>query len=187
MDGLGMRILRVAGLAVAMLALAGCELLAPSFGDDEFGQALATYARGHATMTIGGETIELDQLSPGPHLTQGWGVEVYWYNDEGWGLRVSGGGSLSGGLGFDMPATISIDRVRTTYWMASDYEARCDVDVDEMDDKGVRGSASCKGLRWVDVLRRGNGIGSYEEGYVEGEPPFDVTLQFEAFPDPPAA
>jgi hypothetical protein len=172
---------RIGALAVVGVVLAGCELLGPPA--DGFGEALATYETGYATMTIGDETIQLDQIAPGPHLTAGYGAEVYWYNDEGWGLRISGGEASPGF--FDIPAMLSIDRVRTTYWSAMDWESGCDIKLTEIDEHGIRGTATCKGLRWTDMLHGGSS-GWPQDRYVEGEPAFDATLEFEALPKPPA-
>jgi hypothetical protein len=169
----------IVSVALAAALLGGCELLYPP--EDNLGTALATYVTGHATMTIAGEDVELDQISPGPHLITDMGAEVYWFNDDGWGLRLSGGGAVGA---FAMPAMISIDRVQTTYWSAMDDGGQCRVTLDEIDAKGLRGSATCTGLRWSDVLRGGVG-GFWDPGggpYVEGQPPFDATITFEAQP-----
>jgi hypothetical protein len=161
----------------AGLLLAGCELLGTgAFGDglgDTFGEPLATYTAGRATIEIDGTTIVLDQLSAGPHLMAGFGADVYWFNEDGWGLRLSsyGGGPISS-------SDITIDRVRTTYWSAPGY-GDCIVTVDTIDPTGVKGSATCDGLRWTDQLRGGTAW-SADPRYVEGEPAFDATVTFEA-------
>jgi hypothetical protein len=129
-------------------------------------------------VTIGSDQHVLDQVSPSSQLMADFGAEVYWFSDDGWGLRLSGGTA-----GSFMPASISIDRVRTTYWSAVDYGGRCKVTLDQVDAKRVKGTATCTGLRWSDMLRGDISTG----GYVEGEAPFDATIEFEAAPAAPAA
>lgn len=153
--------------------LAACELLGmPTFDEEGFGEPLATYGGGSATLVIDGETILLDQLSRGPHLYDGLGTDVYWFNDDGWGLRLTSFDS-----GFMDMAEVTIDRVQTTYWSAPGY-GDCIVDLVRSDETGVEGTATCDGLRWVDQLRGG----SWNDGppFVEGQPAFDATVEFEA-------
>jgi len=163
----------IAGLALAF-AVGGCAFFedAPY---DGFGTAGTAYAIGRATVTIGSEAHVLDQVAPSSQLVTGFGADVYWFNDDGWGLRLSGGTT-----GSMLPAALSIDRVRTTYWSAMDYSGRCRVTLDQADAKRVSGTATCTGLRWADMLR-GDGVPG---GYVEDEPPFDATIEFEAAPRP---
>jgi hypothetical protein len=167
----------VAGLAIAAASW-GCVFLDPPGAD--LGTATTTYGTGRATMTIDGEPIVLDQLAASSQYLAGFGPEVYWFNDDGWGLRLSGGG-----MGPFSPASVSIDRVRTTYWSALDYGNACRVTVAQADEKGIKGTATCTGLRWTDMLRGGLGsLGSL--GYVEGEDAFDATIEFTASPKTPA-
>lgn len=163
----------VAGLAIATTT-GGCVFLDPPGAD--LGAATTLYGTGTATMTIDGEAIVLDQVSTTSQLMTGFGPDVYWFNEEGWGLRLSGGGT-----GLFMPATVSIDRVRTTYWSAIDYGNACRVTVAQADEKGVKGTATCTGLQWTDILR-----GGPAGGYVEGEDAFDATIEFAAAPKAPA-
>jgi hypothetical protein len=167
----------IAGVVLSLVA-GGCAFFDYPEDDFDFGGVTTRYATGSATVTIGDERHVLDQVSPSSQLMSGFGAEVYWFNDEGWGLRLSGGtpGSL-------VPAMLAIDRVRTTYWSASDYSGRCSVKVDEADAKRLKGTATCTGLRWSDMLRGDVMSG----GYVEGEAPFDATIEFEAAPAVPAA
>jgi hypothetical protein len=159
----------IAGLIGALVA-GGCVFLDPPGAD--LGAATTTYGAGRATITIDGKPIVLDQVSTTSGLLTGFGPEVYWFNDDGWGLRLSGGGT-----GLLSPAMVSVDRVRTTYWSAIDYGNGCRVAIAQADEKGVRGTASCTGLRWTDMLR-----GGPASGYVEGEDPFDATIEFSAAP-----
>jgi hypothetical protein len=166
----------IATALVLSLVAAGCAFF--DYPEDDFGTAMTQYATGSATVTVGDERYVLDQVSPSSQLMAGFGAEVYWFNDEGWGLRLMGGspGSL-------VPAMLAIDRVRTTYWTASDYSGRCSIKLDQADAKGVKGTATCTGLRWSDMLRGDARSG----GYVDGEAPFDATIEFEAAPRVPAA
>lgn len=166
-------VLPAVALAASLVA-GGCVFLDPPGAD--LGAATTIYGTGRATMTVDGEEIVLDQVSTTSQLLTGFGPDVYWFNDEGWGLRLSGGGT-----GLLMPATVSIDRVRTTYWSAIDYGSGCRVTVAQADEQGVKGTATCTGLRWTDMLRGGPGA-----GYVEGENPFDATVEFSAAPTSPA-
>ena len=176
-----MRRILVLALAIGLVpALAGCDLLGvPAFDEEGFGEPLATYATGSASLVIDGETIVLDQLSRGPHLYDGFGADVYWFNDDGWGLRLTSYDAGLMGVG-----DITIDRVRTTYWSASGYDD-CILELDLVDETGVRGSATCDGLRWVDQLRGGGWSGG--PPYVDGEPAFDATVEFSAAPALPSA
>lgn len=162
----------IAGLTVAIVA-GGCVFLDPPGAD--LGVATTRYGTGRATITIDGDPIVLDRVSTTSGLLTGLGPDVYWFNDDGWGLRLSGGGT-----GLFSPAMVSVDRVRTTYWSAIDYGNGCRVTIAQADEKGVEGTASCTGLRWTDMLR-----GGPASGYVEGEDPFDATIQFSAAPQAP--
>lgn len=137
-------------LATMALVVVGCEL--GTLPDGSWGRPLATYATGRASLVFPDRSVVLDQVSPGPHLTEGLGTEVYWFNEDGWGLRLTGGGSDPL---FPMPPVVTIDRVSTTYWSATDFESRCRVKVARMDDAALRGTASCEGLRWTEMLRGG--------------------------------
>ena len=165
----------LAGLALS-LALSGCALF--DYPEDDFGGVVSRYATGSATVTIGSERHVLDQVAPSSQLMAGFGAEVYWFNDDGWGLRLTGGTA-----GSMLPAMLSVDWVRTTYWSASDYGGQCNVKLDQADAKLVKGTATCTGLRWSDMLRGD----VFDGGYVEGEAPFDATIEFEAAPKVPAA
>jgi hypothetical protein len=157
-------------------AVGGCALIQPP--DAGLGTGVATFATGQATMTVAGERIVLDQLGPGPHLLSGLGAAVDWFNDDGWGLRLTGGGD-----GTMIPPMLSIDRVQTTYWSAQDDGSSCRITLEQANADGVKGSGTCSGLRWTDMIRGGFDNG----GYVEGEPAFDATMEFEALPAVPGA
>lgn len=165
----------LAGLALS-LAVAGCAFF--DYPDHGFGSVTTAYRTGRATVTIGSAQHVLDQVAPSSQLLADFGAEVYWFSDDGWGLRLSGGTA-----GSFMPASISIDWIRTRHWSATDYGGRCQVKLDQVDAKLVKGAATCTGLRWADMLR-----GDMEDGgVVDGEAPFDATIEFEAAPAAPAA
>jgi hypothetical protein len=145
----------------------------PFASDDPFGANAITFTSGEATMTIDGETIVLDQLSSGPHFLDGLGATVYWSNADGWGLQVYGGGYDDG-----LPGTVEILRIRTAVWGTFNSDGNCTVTLDEADAQGVHGSATCKNLRWSDMMNQGYGGPSY----IEGEPAFDATITFKAVP-----
>jgi hypothetical protein len=168
--------LPVVAALTATTLLAGCVFFPPP--EDPFGTGdMTTFATGHATMTVDGERVELNQIAPGPHLISGIGREIYRFNDDGWGLRLTGGMS-----GF-MPTMLSIDRIRNAYWSAQDFGA-CSVKLDSSDKDGVKGSATCKELHWSDMLKGG---ASSMDNRVKGEDPFDATIEFEALPGTPGA
>ena len=165
----------LAGLALSLTA-AGCAFF-DDYPGESLGGVMTRYQAGTATVTIGSERHVLDQVSASSQLMSDLGADVYWFSDDGWGLRLSGG--MAGAY---FPATVSIDRIRNAYWSATDYNGQCRVKLDQVDAKAVKGTATCTGLRWTDVLR-----GDYSTGgYVEGEAPFDATIEFEAASTVPA-
>jgi hypothetical protein len=176
-----MRLARIVCLVLGSAVLVGCGLFFPPFGmpGDAFPSAAGTYTRGKATITITTGTrqvITLDRVSPGPHLYTEYGAEVRWLNDDGWAL-----GLMAPTTGDAPPATIWIDRIvgkshLTTQSMG--METRCIVDVTKVDASRVSGKATCKGLRWTDVLAGGMFLRSAPP--VANEPPFDAEIAFEA-------
>lgn len=109
------------------------------------------------------------------------GANVTWRNDAGWGLSLLafdgaafGGPSSAGG-------DVTIQRVSgLDFWTTSAWD-RCIVDVDELSEAGVTGSATCRGLRWVDGMSGFGAVGGPgEPAYIEGQEPFDAELTFEA-------
>jgi hypothetical protein len=173
-----MRLRAVPLIAAMVLSLvaAGCAFF--DYPEEDFGGVMTRYATGSATVTIGEERHVLDHVAPSSQLIADFGAEVYWFNDDGWGLRLTGGT-----MGSMLPAMLSIDWVRTRYWSASDFGGQCKVKLDQADAKRVKGTATCTGLRWSDMLRGD----VFEGGYVDGEAPFDATIEFEAAPKVPAA
>jgi hypothetical protein len=173
----------------AVTSLAGCELLMPSDAFDsfdDFAEPIATYATGRATVKLGTETLVLDRIAPGPHVYKAGTVELYWYNDEGWGMRLMSFQD-SGLLGEF--SDLSFDRVQTTYWTAmggSGSGGDCAIRIERADATGLHGSATCTGLRWLDQLHGGTMSGNGPP-FVEDQPAFDATVTFDAEPAPGSA
>lgn len=162
------RLAALSGLVALAILASGCALIDPSLNGD-FGEKITTtYTAGRATMKIGDEAVVLDKMAPA-HLIEGIGPEAYWFNDDGWGVRLMGG---TGAIG---PASITLDRIQTTYWTA--WGDNCRVTIDQSDASALRGSAVCTGLRWSDPLR-GDSLGT--DQLVPGEAAFDATIQFVA-------
>ena len=177
---------RAAALAVvlgAALVAGGCDYLYP-YGPgnpDDFGlpAPLATYRHGSATVTIGDDAaIELGTVNDAALYEDFVGGEATWTNGDGWYLRATG--VTEGGF-FGSLAYLTLDRiVGGEHWTTSD-PTRCVLTIDRADATGLRGTASCRGLRWADA------IGSYgmalEPRFIPGQDPFDAEIRFEALPD----
>jgi hypothetical protein len=150
-------------------------------GEGAFPSAAATYTRGKATITITSgdrQVVTLHRVSPGPHLYTEFGGEVRWLNDDGWALALTAPTVREAIV--SPPATITLDHiVGKSHLSTAQVEQRCIVDVDVIDATRVAGKATCKGLRWVDVL-----ASSYLRPPTEvaGPPPFDAEIVFEATP-----
>ncbi|HEY7590785.1 MAG TPA: hypothetical protein VH723_07315 [Candidatus Limnocylindrales bacterium] len=177
-----MRLARVAGLLLVPAVVAGCGFLFP-FSDEEFAppSPLATYRTGTATLTLeDGSRIVLDRINAGPHVWSSFGTEVRWFGTDaadGWNFKING-------AGMDTPfpsALATFDRVAGGQHWTTLFSDACDLDVEKADKTGIRGTASCEGLRWVDALD-GYSMGLNTPSPVEGQPRFDVTVTFEASP-----
>jgi hypothetical protein len=180
---------RVAVVAIALAFLtAGCQYL---FGfpqvvppGDEFANPspFATFGSGRATITVGKDApVRLDTLAAPGTLFRSMGAEVTFHSTDGWYLRVSalatgdGSSPLLGSGGF-----LQLDRiVDGQHWTTAD-PSRCIVTVEQVDAKGLRGHADCKGLRWSDAL--GTGFMNPQPAYIKGQDPFDAVITFEASP-----
>ena len=172
----------VLALFVGLIA-GGCEFL---YGydptdDDAFAppKSITTYGEGEATITIADEpAILLGTLTSGVLLDSWYGGEATWSNANGWYVRILGAG-VDGGM-FGSGATLMLDRiVDNGHWTVFD-PSRCIVTIEAADAKGLRGSATCKGLRWSDAL--GTGTGLIDPVYIDGVDPFDAEITFEARP-----
>ena len=173
-------------LALAMAAAVvggGCEYLLgyPTDPDwDEFADPspLALFPSGSGTITIGDDpVITLDQVRSAGRLDAMFGGEVTISNGDGWYLRVAGASTSSSMWG--STAYLTIDRVADgEHWTTAD-PSRCIVTIEQADERGLAGSATCKGLRWSDAL---GAMMTYESDYIEGQEPFDAEITFEATP-----
>jgi hypothetical protein len=180
----------------AILALSGCALLLPVgrlVGSEQVGAptrssapvATAVYHSGTADVQLSGGTNEQLRLRlvAGSSQTPGAGVELYFRDDNGWGLTL---------IGFDPAQStltavgqLGIDRAIRGHWEAQDDGRDCVVTLDAVDPAGTRGSATCKGLRWADALGGPTFSGGYGS-YIRSEKPFDATITFQALPMAPA-
>lgn len=171
----------VATVAVVS-AVAGCELLFPFSSDfprEGFPSPRATYTSGSATIVLSGAeeaTIDLDQISEGPHVYAEFGATISWFNDEGWALRYSG--FADPGLPFGTEGYVELDHVVEGTHMSALDGSRCIVTVDESSDSRLAGSATCRGLVWVDALREPPAFGF--PGTAPEDDRFDAEISFEA-------
>jgi hypothetical protein len=202
------RPVRAALLAAVVVVVAGCDLLWAAYGtdpwapppawvDEPFPQAtvLASYSSGTATAEISRdgtvETITFDRVGDGSTLNGLIGASVTWRNDSGWVLSLnaydvgsflapmasgeSGPSSYSG--------DVTLQRINgSDFWRADSYGmagSRCIVDIQEASETAVRGSATCRELRWTDGFAAPMPL---EEAYIETEEPFDAEITFEATP-----
>ena len=187
-------------LTCVALLLAGCFFPnLGNFGDfaDEgpFPSVLATYTHGSATLAItragATETVALNEVGRGSQSSSLIGTNVTWRNEDGWILQVNAydigsvfGPRPSGQVENESySGDVSIQLIEDhEFWRADSYGAagnRCIVDIEEADETEVRGSATCRGLRWVD----GTVVPLNPEPIlVEGQDPFDAEITFEATP-----
>src|SRR6266498_5532536 len=105
----------VVAVAIAAVAVSGCQLLFPAFYpppsvDDlssfepDFSEPpdvepspIATYTKGHATITLAdGTTVELDRVGQHSGLSTDIGLHVQWSNAAGWYLGLGGPGTSGG-------------------------------------------------------------------------------------------
>lgn len=185
----GTRFGGLAFAAIAAVAVSGCELLygltpyPSAIEPDEFAlpSPIAVYPSGRATLTIDGEApLVLDRVTVPGRLDGSFGSDLVLSNDDGWYVRVSGvmpPGTIYGTGGYVM-----VDRVVDgSHWTTAD-PSRCIVTVEQADATALRGTASCKGLRWSDAI--GSLTMSLEPSYVEGQGPFDAEITFEASSGP---
>jgi len=172
----------------AALVVGGCGLLFPSYPtlpEDLNAPPLALYGNGQATITLAdGTKLVLDSVEKDSNLQQAYGASVHWSGGDGWHLRVMGSGSGLGSFAY-----LSLDRIADGKHMAAWDSSRCIVDVDLADVTGIRGSATCKGLEWYDVMSSEFPFpfASESPGSGSDEPNFDAEIEFEAFPAADAA
>ena len=188
-----MRAAAVAALVGAVFVLSGCQYLLglggmppvtpPDFGSFDPGDPmfsppppLATYTTGSATVSIGGAVAKLDRLAGGALYQGGLGAEVDWTDGKGLYLRFFGTPEAQSptGAGF-----VTLDRIADgQHWTTPD-PSLCTVKVTQAGTKGIAGTATCTGLRWIDTMAPYIGV---QPAYVEGEAPFDAEITFGAVP-----
>jgi hypothetical protein len=144
---------------------------------DPFGRPEATYSTGTATLTMGDTVITLDRIAGTGTYFAEFGGDVIWTGDSGWYLQVGGAKPNLGPT--DIPAYISLDWVHDgQHWISWDEDG-CQVDVIQADPAGIRGTAACANMRWVDAIA---GNLADEPTPIAGQSAFAVTLQFVARP-----
>jgi hypothetical protein len=137
---------------------------------------LVTYTSGTATVTIDGVAASLGKLNGNAASYADFGTEVTWTDGNGLYLRFGSAPitqSPNGG------GYVMIDRIRDgQHWMSSD-STPCTVKVEKMNTSALAGSATCKGLRWMDAMSTMSGP---VPEFIAGEPAFDAEITFEAAP-----
>ena len=175
------RVGRGALLTAAVLVAGGCQYLfgLPTDPDFTMPAPKAVYGQGQATVTIGSDPpMTLDELARPGTFDPMIGGEVTFRGVDGWSVQVLGA-QVGGGF-MPQPGWIELDRiVDGQHWTISD-PTRCVVTVAVADAFALRGSATCKGLRWSDAL--GGGAYMLEPVYIEDQPAFDAEITFEAAP-----
>ena len=182
-------------VAAATLAVSGCALLLPMGGLDGSSQAgrpngsplpgeAVVYHSGTADVQLSGGTNERLHLRlvAGSSQSPGTGVELYFRDDNGWGLTLVGYDPAQSSL--TSAGQLGIDRAIRGHWEAQDDGRDCVVSLDTADSTGARGSATCKDLRWADALGGPTFSGGYGS-YIRDEKPFDATITFQALPVAP--
>lgn len=137
---------------------------------------IATYHAGRATIQLGdGTEVVLDRLNRGPHLYAQFGSLVRWSNEGGWYLTIAGAGGEA-----DMgPAYLTLDRIGGVRHWTADDPSSCTVGVAVATPAGLRGTATCQGVRWRDALDTSI---SGDHPLVDGAAPFNAIVSFEARP-----
>jgi hypothetical protein len=200
-----MRLGIAAALVGAVFVLSGCQSLfglsafpppAPgSFDPGEFGSfdpgegsfdpgpefslppPLATYTKGTASVTVGGKTTKYDHLASPAKVYEDLGTEAAW--TDGGGLYLHYYGMLEPGTP-DEGAFVTLDRIIDgQHWSSADPTV-CTIKLTQSDAKGLAGTATCKGVRWIDTMASfGGGL---QPAYVEGQAAFDAQMTFQAAP-----
>jgi len=167
-----------AGAILALGLLAACELVLPgrpsAVPEIEFpNEPQALYKTGRASIALSdGSSAELGRMEPDSGFDPEVGALAGWTDDTGWSLRLSNPVMTDG-----VAAPISIRLVREvdgSLWTTGSA-AECQVDLERADTAGIKGTATCSGLRWEPEARA---IG--EEPPNPG--PFDADILFEAQP-----
>jgi hypothetical protein len=126
-------------------------------------------------VTIGGTVATLDRLTEPGALYEDYGAEASWTDGKGMYLQFYSDPSDAS----SSPGFVQLDRISDGQHLATADPEACVVTVKAADTKGLQGTATCKGLHWVDTMAGFNGI-------APSAPPvgaaFDATITFEATP-----
>jgi hypothetical protein len=74
---------------------------------------------------------------------------------------------------------VSLDRIRDGSHWTTDDPTRCTVAIDHADKTGIKGSASCTGVRWIDTMAA---FAAGDDAYVAGQDLFNAAITFQATP-----
>lgn len=139
---------------------------------------VAVWTHGTATVTIDGKTTTLASLVGDGKLTVD-GGQVTWTDGAGWYVQIFGAAKdpVYAGAG---PGYLGIDKIADgQHWMTADPSS-CDIAVTKSDASGLKGTASCKDMRWGDYMAPFDDLTG--PTLVKGEPAFDAMVTFEATP-----
>lgn len=144
---------------------------------DPFGAPDSSYHQGFATIHIGQGIKVLDRLaSPGTYYKE-FGADVVWNGADGWYLQI--GEAKPSNQPVEFPAYIAIDWVHDgQHWISWDPSG-CRITIDQADRAGIRGTASCSQLVWVDAIVGGL---ADEPTPIPGQAPFSAEITFRANP-----
>ena len=180
----------VLAVAAIVTQVGGCSVLDLLFGvgggpdpfdPDEpfpFPSAEATFVTGSATIELEDETVVLDELVEDSSFGD-FGWSVTWENDDGWYLQLTGFPEDIGLPGEG--AYLSLHRLQDNEHLVILDPSRCVTTTDTAGADGITGSATCRGLEWVDFFASYGGNLGFPEP-IEGLPPFDAEITFEASP-----
>ena len=132
----------------------------------------AVFTHGVATLRVAGRTEKLDRLGSSAAMYADLGTEVVWTDGKGHDVRLFDDGDAW---------RLTLDRIESTSHWSTQEEGpgHCAVKVDHADATGVKGTASCSALRWLDMMAA---FVSPQPPDVTGEAPFDAEVTFEATP-----
>lgn len=140
-----------------------------------FGEPEATYHNGKATVTIGDEVIVLDHLASDAALYKDFGADVVWAGNDGWYLRLSGAVPSST---VSFGTYLTIDRVADGRHLTAYDDSACQTKLDRVDATGVKGTSTCKHMRWFNAIVAMTGSAASPNA----DPPFEAEFVFEATP-----
>lgn len=177
-------------LVIAATLLSGCGLLYPGWPprpiEGGMPEEIGRYTSGSATMTLSGgmdERVTLELVEGSNAMTQ-MGAQLHW-RTTGWALTLSGYSDEP-----DIPfgpigsfGSLQIDRLTSeAHWQTIDWDGRCDVEFERLDESGASGTASCQGLLWMDAIMGPIDFDAIGPPTIEGAEPIDVEIVFDALP-----